>query len=686
MEKNMDIVRKSLADFNFAQQYAKNIGDRKETWEEACDRIYDMHTDKFLASQKNESVYSELYNILKNCEYAEREKYILSSQRARQFGGEGIKRKEWRIYNCTTSYCDRLRFFQEAFWLLLCGCGVGFSVQHVHIDKLPELRKNICLQTEDYVIEDTIEGWADAVGEIVNFYFGKRNTYPSMDYSKIRPKGSAISIGGLAPGEGPLKICIERIEKLFNRCINAKQSRLRSIYFFDIVMHISNAVLACGVRRAACIVLFDADDTLMSTSKTDNWWEDNAQRGRANISAVILPDTPKETYLSLFSSTRQFGEPGFVISDSKEFLYNPCCEIGMVPYLIKDADGNIVEKYTLDMLHNQDEYIKNGYTYQSGWQACNLTEVNCAKFENVTQATYYVGLAAALGTFQAAYTKSDYLGEVSELILKRESLLGVSLTGMANNAKIAFDEEWQQTSAKFAISINQRVSALIGIPPASRVTCVKPSGNAAVLLGCASGIHPEHARRYLRHVQVNESNPALQVFRNANPNAVVPSVWSAPGVNDQCVIFPIEVSEDALIKADLSAVKFLDLVKSTQTNWVRSGIAIERVEALCHNVSNTCVVNNDEWETVQEYIWENRKFLNGISLISASGDYDYQQPPFRAIYENHDKVGDEKFNALMQWNILKRTWKAIDYNNVSAQEDIVSNMAVACAGGVCELK
>ncbi len=681
----MDPVRQSLADFNFAQQYAKNIGDRKETWAEACARIYQMHLKKIQSMNLDESSIKQLNVILQDCEDAEVSKRVLSSQRARQFGGEGIRRKEWRIYNCTTSYCDRPRFFQEAFWLLLCGCGVGFSVQHVHINQLPSLRKTIDSKLEQFVVADTIEGWADAVGALIEYYFNQRDTYPVFDFSLIRPKGSQISIGGLAPGAEPLKTCLTRIDALLRNCIS--NGRLRSIDCFDVVMHISNAVLAGGVRRAASIVLFDADDELMSTCKTGNWFIDNPQRGRANISAVILPETSKEKYLSLFDSTRQFGEPGFVLSQSTEFLYNPCCEIGMVPQLIKDADGNVLEKYTLDILHNKDVYKQKGYTYQSGWQACNLTEVNCSLFKDWKDALDAVSLAAALGTIQASYIEADYLGDVSTQIVKRESLLGVSLTGMANSQDIAFNKEWQRKAAQVAITINQRISKLLNIPQASRVTCVKPSGNAAVLLGCASGIHPEHSQKYLRHVQVNETNPALSIIRNANPDAVVNSVWSAPSVNDQCVIFPIEVSGDALFKKDLSAVDFLQIVKDTQINWVTSGTAIERVEALRHNVSNTCVVRPNEWDSVKDFIWNNRDCLNGISLLSASGDYDYDQPPFRSV---SDGVSDpehlQKFVASAQlWDTLRASWKTTTYDNVNAQEEIVSNMAVACAGGVCEL-
>jgi ribonucleoside-triphosphate reductase len=681
----MDKFRKALADFNFAQQYAKNIDNRKETWEEACERIYDMHKKRLLEMNLRESDLEDLLSVLDSCKSAEIDKRILSSQRARQFGGEGISRKEWRIYNCTTSYCDRIRFFQEAFWLLLCGCGVGFSVQSVHVDKLPSIRSDIKCKVEPFVVEDTIEGWADAVGALISFYFNQRDTYPIFDFSKIREKGSQISIGGLAPGPEPLKMCIERISNLFDTCIVRNRTRLRSIDCFDIVMHISNAVLAGGVRRAACIVLFDAHDTEMATCKTGNWFVDNPQRGRANISAVILPNTSKDTYLKLFKSTKEFGEPGFVISESKQFLYNPCCEIGMVPTLIRDELGNVVEKYTLDILDNQSKYERMGYTYDSGWQACNLTEVNCAKFTTREQALSAVVLASFLGTIQATYIKSDYLGPVSEQILQRESLIGVSLTGMANRKDIAFNAEWQKQAADYAVNANKVYAKLLNIPQASRVTCVKPSGNAAVLLGCASGIHPEHSKRYLRHVQVNETNPVLQAFKQTNPHAVVPSVWSAPGVNDQCVMFPIEVGDDALVKSDLSAKDFLELVKLTQTNWVRNGVGVERVEALHHNVSNTCVVRNDEWEIVQEYIWENRNFLNGISLISASGDYDYDQPPFRSV-SDFDSSRDltRVQESLNTWNQLRLNWNDADYFDVVAEDEIVSNMSVACSGGACE--
>ncbi len=254
-----------------------------------------------------------------------------------QYGGEPIEKKHSRIYNCTVSYCDRIRFFQESFWLLLCGCGVGFSVQKHHIDKLPDFfisryLSNEKRPTKTFIIPDSIEGWADALGILLATYMPHKQYEEwqgynvEFDYSLIRPKGSLLSSGvGKAPGPEPLIRSLEIIRKLLDRCLINKQERLRSIDAYDIIMHASDAVLSGGVRRSACICLFSPDDEEMATSKTGNWFNENPQRARSNNSALLLRDaTSKEQFANLMEHVKQFGEPGFVWSDSTELLVNPC--------------------------------------------------------------------------------------------------------------------------------------------------------------------------------------------------------------------------------------------------------------------------------------------------------------------------------------------------------------------------
>ncbi|MEC8306589.1 MAG: recombinase, partial [Chlamydiota bacterium] len=614
-----------------------------------------------------------------------------SSQRARQFGGAPTLNKNWRIYNCVTSYCDRTSFFPEAFWLLLCGCGVGFSVQTHHIASIPPLLPKTDwsgLVKENHVIPDTIEGWADALRTLIDARVGLRGTRPVFDYSEIRPKGAPLSVGGKAPGPEPLKICLERVENL----LSTREGKLSSVDCFDIVMFASDAVLSGGVRRAASIALFSADDEAMVTAKTGNWYVDNPQRARANISAVITPNTSRETYDAIFESTKQFGEPGFIFSESTEYLYNPCVEIGMAPVLITDEFGDVVSRYTVDMLEDREHYKSAGYEYESGWQACNLVEVNCSAFKSEDDALEAVQHATVLATAQAGYTQSDYLPTVSERILQREALIGVSLTGMANTPQISFDATWQNAAADLVKRTNKRVAQLVGVNPASRTTCVKPSGNAAVLLGCASGVHAEYARRYIRNVQVSADNPVAQYFSKIMPDAVQKSAWSAPGTEDVVISFPIDnMADDTLYRKDLTAEAFIDLIKTTQVNWVQGGTREDQgVEGLTHNVSNTILVKDDEWGGVQDRLWAERDTLSGVSLLGLFGDYVYEQPPFQEIVEDpetEDAFYEKKLNAFKRWTHLRDNWTVPNYTRLLEKEDNTLLLQEAsCVGGTCEFK
>lgn len=680
----MDHVRKAMSEFNFTSKYARYVGGlgRRETWEEACDRLLKMHMTRYADAGQ------EAREALHAASVAERSQRVLSSQRARQFGGEPILAKNWRIYNCVTSYCDRAEFFAEAFWLLLCGCGVGFSIQTHHIAKLPPplpLDMWRELPEETYVVPDTIEGWADSVRELLYSRLGMRGSRPLFDFSEIRERGSPLSVGGKAPGPKPLMRCLENISGLLERV----EGRLTSVDCFDIVMFTSDAVLSGGVRRAASIALFSADDVDMANAKTGEWWRENPQRARANISAVITPDVPREVFDSLFSSTREFGEPGFIFSKSREHVYNPCVEIGMVPLLITDPLGDVVETYTIDMLEDRRWYEEEGFVYESGWQACNLVEVNCSKFVDKEDALDAVKHATVLATAQAGYTDSGYLKARSREILERESLIGVSLTGMANSPTIAFDPEWQRVAAEVVKDVNKAVSGMLGLRPATRTTCVKPSGNAAVLLGCASGIHPEYSKSYLRNVQVSSDNPVANYFKSIMPGAVQRSDWGASGSEDWVISFPIDNSGANVYRKDLTAKEFLNLVLSTQRNWVIPGGSTGGVEGLTHNVSNTILVREEEWGGLANALWTSRGELTGVSLLPACGDYIYTQPPFQEIVSPEDITDDDphrdkKIGAYELWRHLRDTWVSPDYRELKELDDATELLGeLACVGGAC---
>jgi ribonucleoside-diphosphate reductase alpha chain len=603
---------KALQDYTFTSKYARYLPEKKrrETWAEAVERVCDMHTRR----------YPQIKEEIEWAFEQSRQKRVLGSQRALQFGGPAIEKTNARIYNCIASYCDRLRFFQECFWLLLCGCGTGFSVQKHHIAKLPDfsaswLNSKTDHEKKTYLIPDTIEGWADATGVLISSYFGGGD-FPEyegcevvFDFSAIRPEGAPLkSSSGKAPGPKPLEKALDKVRSLVQNCIDKGQTRFEPINAYDLVMHLSDAVLSGGVRRSATICLFSPDDMEMAMAKTGNWFTENPQRGRSNNSALLVRDkTSKEDFARLMNCVREFGEPGFVWADSTEIVVNPCVEIGLYPVDLE--------------------------TGETGWEACNLCEINGKKCKTEEDFKIACRAAAIIGTCQAGYTDLTYLGPTSKRIIEREALLGVSITGMMDNPDVLLNAEIQRRLAKYVLEVNEEIAKKIGINPTARATCIKPAGTTSCVLGTASGIHPHHATRYIRRSQGNYLEPPLQYFKKHNPTAVEKSVWSANGT-DEIIAFCIDVPKGARTKNDTDAKTLLEYVKLTQENWVMSGTCLERCAKpwLTHNVSNTISVRGNEWDLVTDFIYDNRKFFCGVSLISIDGDKDYPQAPFSAIY------------------------------------------------------
>ena len=445
-------------------------------------------------------------------------------------------------------------------------------------------------------------------------YEGRRVFF---DLTNIRPKGAKISGGFKAPGPEGLRRSLDKIEHLLQGIVldSKEPIAIKPINVYDIAMHAADAVLSGGVRRSATICLFSPDDDEMMTAKTGNWFMDNPQRGRSNNSAVIVRDkTTPEQFGKIMESVKQFGEPGFVFVESTEHTTNPCVEIGMFPQIGR----------------------------KSGWQGCNLTEINGGMCN--TEEDFYKACRAAsiLGTLQAGYTDFRFLSDTSKKIFDREALLGVSVTGWMNNPDILFNEKILEKGAKIVRETNKKVSALIGINPAARTTCVKPSGNASVLLQTASGIHAEHSPMYIRNVQLNKESEITQAIIKSNPYMVEESVWSASGT-DVVVSFPILPNEGSIYKDDLIGVKHLELVKKAQKHWVDAGTN----EDLCadkgvrHNVSNTILV--DDWDEVEKYVFENRHSFAGISFLSMMGDKDFNQAPNTAVITAKEMV--KKYDA-----------------------------------------
>jgi ribonucleoside-triphosphate reductase len=640
-----------LQNYTFVSKYARWLEDkqRRETWKEAVERVRNMMHTKYGSFDIKDDIdwaYDMMYK-----------KKVLGSQRALQFGGEPILKRHAKIYNCTSSYCDRLRFFQECFWLLLCGSGTGFSVQKHHVAKLPALEHNTDGdQCAKYVIDDSIEGWADALGVLLSSYFSKpveefkqyKNCHIAFDYSNIRPKGSSLASGvGKAPGYEPLANGLEKIRALLDRCIANGQKKLRPIDAYDIVMHSSDAVLSGGVRRSASLALFSPDDEEMAKAKTGNWYIENPQRARSNNSALLLKnETTFEEFQTLMESVKEFGEPGFIWSESTEMVFNPCVEIGMWP--VDEASG------------------------KSGWQGCNLSTINCSSVEDENDFYERCKAAAIIGTLQAGFTELGYLGETSCKIFDREALLGVSLTGTMEKHDLILTEKVLKNGAKIAVETNKLMAKAIGINQAARVTCLKPEGTSSSMLGTSSGIHPHHAKRYIRHVQANILEAPYQHFKKYNPQACEKSSWSANNT-DEVVKFPVEVPDGAKLKNQLPAVEMLAIVKDTQKHWVQSGKnkSLCTQEYLSHNVSNTVTVKPDEWDDVTKYIYDNRKYFAGISLIPQSGDKDYPQAPFTTVYTSREIVKEYGDAALWCSGLIELGLNAFN-NNLWAACDYVS--------------
>lgn len=596
-----------------------------ETWEESVSRVMNMHRQKYAPVMT-----PELEEYIAFAEQAYKDKAVLGAQRALQFGGEQLFKHEARMYNCSVSHCDRATFFQECMYLLLCGCGVGFSVQSHHIAKLPKVHKRYEKKVKVFQVPDTIEGWADAFGVLFSSYFVDGGSFPEykgcqvhFDFNKIRPKGALISGGFKAPGPDGLRSALVKCEALLEGLVEGKTEAVSvpTITAYDFVMHMSDAVLSGGVRRSATICMFDKDDELMLKAKTGDWFVDNPQRGRSNNSVMLVRDElSREEWANIMKSVKDFGEPGFIFTENKEFCFNPCVEIGMLPV------------------------AENG---ESGFQFCNLTEINGGKCVDKESFFRACKAGAILGTLQAGYSNFKYLSDATRRITEKEALLGVSITGWMNNPDVLFDPQNMIDGATVVKDINSVVSILLGINQAARTTAVKPSGNASVVLGTASGIHGEHSPKYLRNVQMNVGDEVTRIITKTNPKMVEPSVWSSNGT-DVVVSFPVESKEGSIYKSDLMGVKQLDYVKTAQQYWIEHGTNYELCvdPDLRHNVSNTITV--DDWDEVEEYIYNNRKWFAGISLLSSMGDRAYAQAPFTEVFTAQqivDMYGDSSMFA-----------------------------------------
>lgn len=626
--------RPVVGEYVFLSKYSQTHNGKKETWQEAVNRVMDMHLKRYsgMVKPEDEAEFSKMFAHAYSL-YSEQR--VLGAQRALQYGGELMLEKHARFYNCSSTYVDRVRVFEEIMYLLLCGAGTGYSVQHVHTDRLPVPKGfDNSKQAEKFVIPDTIEGWAEAVGKMMTaYYYGGADI--EFDYSAIRPKGAYIRGGFKAPGPEPLRQAIEKCHHIITRI---KGRKLRPFELHYLICICANSVVTGGVRRSAMISIFDADDAEMAACKTGNWIATMPELCRSNNSAAILPDTPKEVFDNIYENTKLYGEPGFVFIDSPWFVFNPCGEVGMFPQ-IKDENGD----------------------YHTGWGFCNLAEINGGKVKTVEDFYAACEAASTICTLQAGYTNFRVLEKWSQLIAERDALIGVGITGLCENPAILFDPEVQKRGAQIVVETNKKIARMIGINEAARCTVVKPSGNSSQLLGTLSGITAGHARHYIRHIQAADTEQAVQEWERVNPDMVEASVW-APD-REKVIAFPVTLPEGALLKQNLTAIEFLKYVLLTKQNWIEYGTNLTHPSTLDNpklrmNVSNTCTVCPDEWDEVREFLWEHRDQFGGISLLSSFGDLDYPQAPYTEVLDEVELAERYGAGAILSSGLI------VDANDV----------------------
>ena len=608
-----------LSDITVYNKYAKYdpIKKRRETWDEIVTRNRDMHIAKHpQLKEEIEKAYQLVYN-----------KKILPSMRSLQFAGKPIEINNARIYNCAYLPVDDYRSFSETMFLLLSGCGVGFSVQQHHIEQLPEIKKPT--KTKRFLIGDSIEGWADSVRVLVKAYL-TGSPLPTFDFRDIRPKGAQlITAGGKAPGPEPLKECLFQIQKIFDRKQNG--DKLTSLEAHDIICHIADAVLSGGIRRAALISLFNLDDEDMLTCKFGNWWEENPQRGRANNSAVVIRHKiTEEEFFNLWKKIEMSGsgEPGIYFSNDKDWGTNPCCEIALRPY-----------------------------------QFCNLCELNVSDIESQEDLNERARAAALIGTLQASYTDFHYLRDIWRKTTEKDALIGVGQTGIGSGIILNYN---LKEAAEVAKAENARIAELVGINSAARVTTVKPSGTSSLVLGTSSGIHAWHNDYYVRRMRVGK-NEALYTYLAINHPELVEDEYFKPHI--QAVIsVPQKAPENAIIRTE-SALDLLERVRKFNVEWVKKG---HRRGANTNNVSATISIKEDEWESVGQWMWKYKETFNGLSVLPYFGG-SYVQAPFEDITE-------EQFNEMASHLHTIDLTKIVEFGDDTNLMD-----QAACAGGACEI-
>jgi ribonucleoside-diphosphate reductase alpha chain len=621
---SLSLDKQILSDITVYTKYAKYLPEkeRRETWDELVTRNMEMHTTKFPKMKES------IEQVYKNFVFT---KKVLPSMRSLQFGGKAIELNNARVYNCAFLPVDSIHSFSETMFLLLGGTGVGYSVQNHHIEKLPEIRKPNYNRKKKYVVQDSIIGWADAVKALFKSYTGGLTSHIEFDFSDIRPKGALlITAGGKAPGPEPLRIALVKIEAVLRE--KDDRSKLTDIECHDIQCHIADAVLAGGIRRAAMISLFDLDSDAMLNCKAGSWWEDNPQRGRSNNSVVLLRHKiDKRTFDKVWERIEASGsgEPGIYLTNDKDWGTNPCCEIALRPY-----------------------------------QFCNLTEINMADIQDQEDFNARASAASFIGTLQASYSDFHYLRDIWRKNTEKDALLGVSMTGIASKHNIQCLN--YEEAARIVKETNNVISAALNINRAARTTAVKPAGTTSLVLGTSSGIHAWHNDYYIRRMRLGK-NEAIYSYLAINHPELLEDEYFNPTL--QAVISVPQKAPDGAITRHESTLDLLERVKLISKDWVKQG---HDKGNNTHNVSCTVSVRDDEWKIVGEWMWVNKEYYNGLSVLPYHGG-TYKQTPF-------EDCTKEVYEQMMS------TLHNVDLSKViEVQDNTNFSDSAACGGGNCEV-
>ena len=622
--------------FIHKSRYAKYFDDRgRENWDETVSRYMENVVSSALtiASEWKDAVYYEIEQAILNLE-------IMPSMRAMMTAGPALDRDNTAGYNCSYLPVDDPKSFDEAMYILLCGTGVGFSVERQYITKLPEV-PHLFESDTTVVVKDSKEGWAKAFRQVLALLWA--GEIPKWDVSRVRPAGARLkTFGGRASGPAPLV-------ELFNFAVstfkNAQGRKLSSLECHDLMCFIGQIVVVGGVRRSAMISLSNLSDDRMRHAKSGQWWETAAHRALANNSVSYTEKPDVETFMREWTALveSKSGERGVFNREASkkqaakygrrdsdyEFGTNPCSEIILRPY-----------------------------------QFCNLTECVVRATDTIEDLEKKVRLATILGTIQSTYTKFPYLRKVWRDNTEAERLLGVSLTGIMDNPLLTTKNKGlNETLAhlrKVAVDTNAEFADKLGIPVSAAISCVKPSGTVSQLVDSASGIHARHSRFYVRTVRGDNKDPLTQFMKDQGiPHE--PCVFK--GDTTTVFSFPQKSPNKAVTRNDMTAIEQLEMWLAYQRNWCE------------HKPSVTISVRDSEWLEVGAFVYKHFDEMSGVSFLPHS-DHTYQQAPYQDCSEREYK------------ELLKLMPKRIDWSKLSEyeQEDnTVAMQTMACSGDVCEI-